>query len=56
MLVGLDQKHMTLKGVTCNSFPWNKAGDFRTPILCPNMDIYKIEDVCVGNAQAMLHQ
>ena len=28
---------MTLKRVTCNSFPWNKAGDFRT-ILCPNMD------------------
>ena len=22
------QKHVTLKRVTCNSFPWNKAGDF----------------------------
>ena len=22
---------MTLKRVTCNSFPWNKAEDFRTP-------------------------
>ena len=22
----------------CNSFSWNKAGDFRTPILYPNMD------------------
>ena len=32
------QKHMTLKRVTFNSFPWNKAGDFKSPILCPNMD------------------
>ena len=34
---------MTLKSVTCNSFPWNKAGDFRTAILCPNMDKNEIE-------------
>lgn len=27
------QKHMTLMCVTCNSFPWNNGGDFRTPIL-----------------------
>ena len=29
---------MPWKRVTCSSFPWNKAGDFRTPTLCPNMD------------------
>ena len=33
-----EQKHMILKHVTCNSFPWSKAGDFTTPNLCPNMD------------------
>ena len=34
---------MTLKRVTCDSFSWNKAGDFRTPILCSNMDKNEIE-------------
>ena len=29
---------MTWKRVTCNSFSWNKAGNFRTPILCPNTE------------------
>ena len=23
--------------MTFNSFPWNQAGDFRTPILCPKI-------------------
>ena len=31
---------MTLNCVTCKSFAWNKAGDFRTSILC--MDKNKI--------------
>ena len=43
-----NQKQVTLKRVTCNSFPWNKAGDFRTPILCPNMDKNEIEDARAG--------
>ena len=34
----INLKHVTLKRVTCNSFPWNKAGDFRTPMLWPNVD------------------
>ena len=42
------QKHMTLKYITCKSFPWNKAGDFRTPILCPSMDKNKIEKARAG--------
>ena len=48
---------MTLKRVTWNSFPWNKAGDFRTPILCPIMDKHKMEAACtlIENAQATLH-
>ena len=25
----------------CNSFPLNKAGDFRTPILYPNINIHR---------------
>ena len=29
------QKHMTSKRITCDSFPWNKAGDFRTPNVMP---------------------
>ena len=37
------QKHMNMERVTCNSFPWNKAGDFRTKTLCPNMDENKTE-------------
>ena len=37
------QTNMTLKRVTCNSFPWNKAWDFRTPIICPNANKSKIE-------------
>ena len=32
------QKRMTSKRITCNSFPWNKVEDFRTPILWPNID------------------
>ena len=35
--------------VTCNSFPCNKAGDLRKPILCPNMDncmCGKIHELC----------
>ena len=43
---------MTEQHVTCNSFPWNKTGEFRTPILCPNMDKNKVEAAHVGNAQA----
>ena len=47
-----NQKHMALKCVTCNSFPWNitlrKAGDFRTQILCPNMDKNMIEAARAG--------
>ena len=39
---------MTLKRVTCTSFPWNKAVDFRTPILCPNMDKNMIEAARAG--------
>ena len=46
---GFAQKHMTLKRVTRNSFPWNKAGDLRTPILCPNMDKNKIDAARAGN-------
>ena len=45
----------TLKRVTCNPFRWNKAGDFRTPILCPSMDKSKIEAAPAGNALATLH-
>ena len=41
-----------LKRVTCNSFPWNKAGDFRKPILCQNMDKYKI-GAAHANARAI---
>ena len=37
------QKQVTLERATSNSFPWNKAGDFRTPILSPNMDKNKID-------------
>ena len=44
----LMQKLVTLKRVTCKSFPWNKAADFRTPILCPNMDKNEIVNACVG--------
>ena len=33
----------------CNSFPWNKPGDFfRTPILSPNMDKREIEAAPAG--------
>ena len=46
---------MALKHATCNSFPWNKAGDFRTPILRPNMDTSKTEATRSGNARATLH-
>ena len=44
----LNQKHKILKHITCNSFPWNKAGHFRTPILCANMDINKMEAARAG--------
>ena len=40
--------HDQLKHVTCISFPWNKAGDFRTPILCPSMNKNKIKPACTG--------
>ena len=50
------KKHTTLKRVTYNPLSWNKAGDFRTPILCPNMDKNKIEAAHGGkNARATLH-
>ena len=48
LFMGLYQKNMTLKHVTCNSFPWNKAGDFSTPILCPNADKNEIEAACAS--------
>ena len=44
----LKQKLMTSKRLTRNSFPWSKAGDFRTPILCPNMVKNKIEATRAG--------
>ena len=47
-LLGLNQKDITLKRVTCKSFPWNKAGDFRTPSLCPNVDKNKIDAARAG--------
>ena len=48
---------MTLESVTCNSFPWNKAGDFMTPILLPNMDKNKIDAArdARETARATLH-
>ena len=46
---------MTLKRVTCNSFPWKKAGNFSTPNLCPNMDKDKIEAAARENAPATFH-
>ena len=42
------QKQMALKCVNCNSFPWNKAEDFKTPILCPNVNKNKIVAARVG--------
>ena len=53
--IGSYQKHVTMKGITCNSFPWNKAGDFRTPILCPNMDKNKFQSAHAGKCRATLH-
>ena len=49
---GPQQKQMTLKH---NSFPWNKDGDFRKQILCPNMDKIRSKLHTWENAQAMLH-
>ena len=46
---------MTLKRVTSISFPWNKARDFRTPILFPNMDKTKMKLHARENAQATFH-
>ena len=43
---------MALKRVTCDSFPWNKAGDFRTPILCPNMDKNEIDAARAGKCKS----
>ena len=40
--------------LTCNSFPWNKAGDFRTPRLCPNMDKNKIEVARAGKGTSYI--
>ena len=37
---------MKLKGVTCKSFPWNKAGDFRTQMLCLNMKLNDVRAHC----------
>ena len=36
---------MTLK---CVSFPFNKTGEIRTPILCPNMNKIKVENGHAG--------
>ena len=44
-----------LKHVTCKSFPWNKAGDFRPPILCPNMDKYKMEAARAGKCTSYMY-
>ena len=49
------QKDMTLKHVTCSSFPWNKAKDFRTPMFCPNMDKNKIDATRTELARATSH-
>jgi len=39
-----NQKHAhDFKCATSNSSPWNKTGDFGTPILCPDMDKNKIK-------------
>ena len=51
----LQQKHVTLKRVTCNSFPWNKAGDFRTPILCQIWTKVRSKLHVRENARASLH-
>ena len=48
------QKQMTLKPVTCDTFSWNKAGNFRTPILCPNMDKIKIEAARAGKCTSFV--
>lgn len=42
MMMSINKKHMTLKHVACTSFSWNKAGDYRTPILCPIVDKNKM--------------
>ena len=49
-----DQNHMTLKHVTCYSFPWNKTRDFRTPILCPNVHKNKIEAANTGKCMSYI--
>ena len=46
---------LTLEHVTCNSFPWNKDGYFRTPILCPNMDKKEWKLHLQENVRATLH-
>ena len=54
-VVYITQKHVTLKRVTCNSFPWNKAEDFTTQIVCPNMEKIRSELNARENARATLH-
>ena len=58
-MINYTQKKMTLKHVTYNSFPWNKAGDFRIfAILCPKWQMRtKIRSKLHArdNAQATLH-
>lgn len=45
---------MTLKRVPCNSLPWNKAGDLRRPILCPNTDKNNIKAARAGKCTCNL--
>ena len=42
----MNQKHLTLMPVTCNSFPWTNTENFI--FLCPHMDKNKIEAAHAG--------
>ena len=44
--IDMNQKHLTLMPVTCNSFPWTNTENFF--FLCPHMDKNKIEAAHAG--------
>ena len=53
--VKLHQNHMTFKGVTSNSFPWNKARDFRNTNFMPKYaDKKEIEAARTGKCTSFV--